>query len=136
MERKAPCRCETIQCPAATVASRSDVILPLIQEDAGLLPAQQVGVQLQTVHLHSHRLWNFASHHTGLQSQRLQLANRDVVALHDPLGREKLFQTTHYFVLGAIHALGQSLDSEIVAVAVDHQPGKPIPFAMNQPVSF
>ena len=38
--------------------------------------------------------------------------------------------------LGAIHALIERLDGEVVAVAIDHQARQLIAFAMHQPVGF
>ena len=53
-----------------------------------------------------------------------------------PFGANKFLQTTHNVGLGAIHALIQRLEGEIVAVAVDHQAWQLVAFAMHQAVSL
>ncbi len=136
MQREPSGRSEAIQRPAASVAGRRDVILPLVKKNPGLLSVQQVGVQLQPVHLDCHYLGNFARHHARLQRQRFPLANRYVVTLRNTLRREQFLQTTYDVGLGTIHALIQRLEGEIVAIPVDHQARQLVAFAMHQAVSL
>ena len=69
-----------------------------------------------------------------MQQQRFPFPNRRVVALRYAFRREQLLQTAHNLGLGAIHALIQSLKSQIIAVPVDHQPRQLVSFAVNQTV--
>ena len=134
MQREAARGRETIEGAAARVPGRRDVILALVQKNAGLLAAQQVRVQLQPVHLDGNHLRNLARQHTGFQRKVFAFPNRGVVALHNSARREKLFETAHDLELGAIHALIQRLHREVVAVAIDHQARQLIAFPMHQPI--
>ncbi len=119
---------------AARVAGGGAVVLALIEEDAGLLPVQQVGPQGEAVHLHRHGLGNFAGEHGGFERQLLLGAHRDIVARHDPLGVEDLLQAGRDLVLGGVHALVEGLHDQVVAVAVHHQRGQQVGFAVHHAV--
>ena len=68
---------------AAGIAGGGAVVLALVEEDAGLLPAQQVGAQGETVHVDGHRFGHFARQHGGFERQLFLGADRRVVAGDD-----------------------------------------------------
>ena len=59
------------------------VVLALIEKDAGLLAAQQVGAQVEAVHVDGHRFRHFARQHGGFERQLFLGANGHVIAGHD-----------------------------------------------------
>ncbi len=49
---------------------------------------------------------------------------------------KKFVQTLNNDGLGRIHALAQGLHSEIIAIAIHHQPGQAIGFAIDQTIGI
>jgi hypothetical protein len=134
MQCKGSRRREAIQGLAASVARRGDVVLPLIQIDAGLLPVRQVGVQFQTVHAHRHPLRNFAGDHGGAERQVLFGPHRAVVARHDARRRQHLLKAGDDLRRRAVHALIERLKHKVFAVTVHDQARKPVGLAVYQAV--
>src|SRR3989475_8153594 len=62
------------------------------------------------------------------------LAHRRIVAGHDRMRSQDLFDGREDEIAAAVHAGGQELDRHRVAVAVHDQPGQAIGFSMNDPV--
>ncbi len=89
MQRKTAGGCETIQGPAPRVASSGQVIFALVEENAGLLAMQKIGVEQQSVHFHRDRLRRLACQHSRYQRQVFAFPNRDVVSLDNPLTARK-----------------------------------------------
>jgi hypothetical protein len=81
VEREPARRREAIQSAAASIARRGHVILPLIEEDAGFLAVQKIGVQPQAIHFHLDDFGNLTGQYSGLKRQCFALAHGYVVAL-------------------------------------------------------
>ena len=136
MQREASRGCKTVQCTPAAVARRRNIVLALIQKNSGLLSMQQVGMESKTVHMYHHDFGDFARQHARLQGQRFVLADGRIVALDDSLRRKNFLEATCDHGFGAVHSLVERLNSKIRAVAVDHQTGQAVAFAVHQPVGI
>ena len=119
---------------AAGVAGGGAVVLALVQEDAGLLAAQQVGPQGEAVHVHGDGLGDLAQDHARFERQLFLGANRGVVAGHDALGMENLFQAGDDLAARGVHALVERLHDQVIAVAVHDQGGEEVGLGVDYAV--
>ena len=119
---------------AAGIAGGGAVVLALVEEDAGLLAVQQVGRQAQAIHFDGNAIGNLAGERRRSRAAVLLGAHRNVVARDDALGLEDLFEAGGDFGLGGVHPLVQGLHDEVVAVAIDHQGGEQVGFAVDHAV--
>ena len=119
---------------AAGVAGGGAVVLALVEEDAGLLAAQEVGGEIEAVHPDGDGLGDLAGEDGGFERQLLLGADRDVVAGDDALGLEDLFEAGDDVGLGGVHALVEGLDDEVVAIAIHDQGGQEVGFAVDDAV--
>ncbi len=122
--------------PAPRVLCGRAVVVTLIQKDACLLPLDEVGPQGECVHLHDHRLGNFAGKRAALERQLLFRPHGNIVARHDALGMKDLFQAGRDHALGGVHALIESLHHQVIAVAVHHQCGQLVGFAVHHAIGI
>jgi hypothetical protein len=111
-----------------------EVIVALIEEDAGLLAVQEVRAQSEAVHPDGDGIRNFACHYGCFERQLFLGADCDIVARDDAPGVENLFQTGCDFGFCRVHALVQSLHHEVVGVAIDDQRRQQIGFAVYHAV--
>ena len=99
---------EAIEHATARVAFGGDVILALIEKNAGLLAVQQVGFELQAVHLAPRRAPEFRQPDTSDSAARPS-SLRTLASLRARMpAREQLFQTMRDDVARAIHALARA----------------------------
>ena len=109
-----------------------DVVLPLVEESTGLLPGEQVGLQRHlALPVRDESVERPPQHALG-QRQPFVTACRDVVALHHhPSARER-HQLVDDRRLPLLRGLGERLDRQRVAVAVDDEAGQQVPLAVHQ----
>ena len=131
VQRESAGGAEAIEHATARVALGGQVVLALVEIDAGLLAVQQVGFELQAVHLDRDALGNFARQNQRLGRQAFQLAHAGIVARQNAGGMQKFVQAMRDDVARAIHALAQRLHHQVRAVAIDDQPGQKICFGKD-----
>src|SRR5437899_810947 len=125
---------EGIEHTALRVAARHAVVLALVEEQAGLLPMPEVGLEAHAVLGHRDRLRHLAVQHAHLRGQPLEGAHARVVALQDPARREHLDERGGDLALQRVRRLRQRLHHEVVAVAVHHEGRQAVAFAVDDPV--
>src|SRR4051794_20244241 len=94
MEREASGRGKAIKRPStAAILRRSEVVLTLVEEDAGLLSVEQVGTEGEAVHAELDGARNFAQEDRGLEWKVFLGSDCRVVAGHDAFRAEEVFET-------------------------------------------
>ena len=136
MEGKAAGRSEAVERIASCVPRRGEIVLPLIEIDAGLLPLHKIGVPAKPVHRYLDSRRNVTRYNLRLDRQLFSSANRDVVSGDDAFRREQFLQARDDFRLRSIHALVEGLHRQVIAVAVDDQGGQQIAFRVDDPVGI
>ena len=88
----------------------------------------------ESVHLDGHGFGRFARQHRRFERQLLLGANRHIVARHDAARREDLLQAGGDIGFGGVHALIERLHHQIVAIAIHHQRGQQVGFAVHHAI--
>jgi hypothetical protein len=112
--------------------SQPSAVLPLIQIEPGLLPADRAGFEDQPVLLHLQRIRDLPPQQASPRLQPLVLPGLHIAALIDPPGREPFAQRVHQHLPPALHPQVPDLHHQDVAVAIDDQPGEPIRLPVDQ----
>ena len=116
MQRESAAGGEAIQHAPARPASRRQIIFALIQIHAGLLPVQQIGFELQPVHLDLHPLRNLAGERrpppAASPSSLRTLAS---LRARIPAGASSSCRQSDDHIARAIHALVQRLQRQVRA---------------------
>ena len=110
-------------------------VLPLIEEQPGLLAAPQIDVVLDRPFAHDDRVGNAAVQHLDRLRQSFERPHLRIVPRQDA-GRLEQLHAACRVTAGqqAIHALRQRLHHQIVAVSIDDERRQQVRFAVNQPV--
>ena len=123
MQRKSAGRGEAVERLAAGIARRRQVVLALIEKVAGLLAVQQIGMEAAGRSSGLRLRPEFRRAATPVSSGSSSFL-RTAASLRsdDACGWNKLRpEPATMSVLGAVHALVERLDDEVVAIAVDDQ---------------
>ncbi len=134
MESKAACGCEAIERGAVAVTRGGDVVLALVEKDAGLLPVEQVGFESEAVHSDGNGLVEGAGEDSDFAREFFEGSDGGIVTGDDGAGGELSLESSDDFRGGAVHGLIESLESEDVVVAVDDEGGKAIRFAVDHAI--
>src|SRR6185295_7075687 len=124
---------EGVEDAPARVGAGHRVVLALVEEQARLLPAPQVGLEADVPLLHLHPLRHLPVEQADALVEALQRPHARVVALEDSRRPQQLDEDPDQLVLARLGALRQCLDDEMISVAVDDQRGEAVAFAVDQP---
>ena len=108
------------------------MVLRLIEEGAGLLALEQVGLQEHVTLAVLDGLVDGAAEHALHQRQALVGADLDVVALDDGARTQQLLQQVGEGLAAQLGGLGERLDREAVGVAIDHQARQAVGLAVDE----
>ena len=97
----------------------SPVSLALVEEEAGLLAADDVRGEVHAVFLERDRFRSFAEERARRVAERLFLADREIAPLDDDGRRERLAQRGHDLRPAGVHARGRDLEHQYVLITVD-----------------
>ena len=115
------------------VLAGPEVVLPLVEEGAGLLPAEDVEAHPDLALAQLERPGLRPGHDALHLRQPLQLADPHVVPLHHRPEPERVDEHPGQPRLAAVGGRHERLDHRHVAVAVGHQPRQQIGLAVHQP---
>ena len=113
-----------------------EVVLALIEIDAGLLTLEEVGIERESVHADAHRAVDCAMHDAFFLGQGFAFADRDVVAQHDCRWREEFLEDCENLGQSEVHALVEGLEHEGAIIPVDHKTREQIRFSKDDAVGI
>ena len=119
--------------PPRAYRAAAEVILALVEKDAGFLAMAQIGAQRESVDMDFDRLRNFANH-GGFEGQVLLLAHRRIVAYQNARWMEEFVERGEDIALGGVHSLIERLHGEVVSVAIDDEGGKQVGLPVHHAV--
>ncbi len=120
---------------AAGVMRGGAIVFALVEEDAGLLAVQQVGMHGEAVDRGPRRCREFRRRGWRFRAA-VALWRGPATSLRAtmPRGWKISVQAGGDLALGGVHALVERLHDEVIAVAVDHQGGKQVGLAVDYAV--
>jgi hypothetical protein len=118
----------------AGVAGGGEVVVALVEVDAGLLAFEQVGIEGESVHADADGAVDGAVQDAFFLGQGFTVADGDIVAEDDGAGGEEFVERGEEVGLGAVHALVEGLEDERVMVAVDDEAGEQVGFGEDDAV--
>jgi hypothetical protein len=118
--------------PPPRVLSRREVVLPLVEEEAGLLSLPEVRLEDDVAFADGDDVGHLALQQGHALVEPLEEADTRIVALEDALRIEPLREDPHDLVLETLGGLREGLDDEVVAVAIHHERGQAVPLGMDE----
>ena len=98
----------------------SHIIFPLIEINSRLLTLQQVGFEIEAVHLDRDPLRYIAKENGHLQRQTFELTNRGVVSSENARRSQQFLQAMNNQVTRPVHPLAERLNHQAGAISVDN----------------
>ncbi len=136
MQGEAAGESEAVQGAPAGITGGSEVVLALIEKDAGLLAAQEIGVEGQPVEVNSHPVRNVARQGLRFQGEPFLSPYWHVVPRRNACRGEQCLETRDDLGKQPVHALVEGLHDEIIAVTVDDQARQAVGLAVNQAIGI
>ncbi len=127
---------EAIQHLAGRIAARGQVVLPLIEKGASLLPLEQVVNEGNAIFLGRNLGGNLAVKDAHALLQAFEKAHLRIVALEDAARRKQLDENLDDEALDAFGPLAERLHYEIVSIAVDDEGGQQVRLAIDEPAGL
>lgn len=111
------------------------MVLALIEERAGLLPAERRDREPQAVLHDLHLLRRVAVEHARVHLQAFELSHAHVVALDDRARSQLFDEQLDEHRLDRVRPLREGLQDEHVGVSINDERGQRVAFGVNEPVS-
>ncbi len=135
-ERKGSVVSETIERVSVGIGSRSAIVLPLVQEGTGLLPMEQVKLELQAIHFGQQGGRNLpVKHRNGLRQSFVQ-PDAGIISLQDASWREQLHQNAGDFRFQTLRSLTESLQDKNVGISIHDKGRQQIAFGIAEAEDF
>ena len=119
--------------PAFRLCGYGGVVSELIQIKAGLLPLEEIDLEMQPERFDRHRTGVRAGQHPRQQGESLGLTDRRIVPLDDAGRREDRLQRCDEQFFSLVHGERERLQHEVVAVTIDDDTGESVAFTPDQP---
>ena len=117
----------------ARVPAERESIFTLVKKQPGFLTLEEIGAIRYSVFHDRHRC-DGASDDSFSLRERFKGADRRFIAFDDSLWMEESVEHIANESLPFIHAEGECLECQIVAVSVDNEAGEKVALAVDKPV--
>jgi hypothetical protein len=112
------------------------MIFALIQERAGLLTFGKIVCEGDAIFLRNNLVRNFAVESADALIEAFEQPDFGIVAFQDSIRREKLDEDFDEHIFVTISGLAQSLDDEVISIAIHYQRRYLIGFTVHHAVGF
>src|SRR5690606_2335908 len=134
LQREASQVGEAVERLAVRVGTRADVVVPLVQEGAGLLAPDEVQLELHQALGVGNRLGHLAVQHALHLLQTFVGPHAHIRAVDDALRLEVVHQQAHEHRREGVGGGDEELHAQVVAVTIDDEPRKPVRLRVDHPV--
>ena len=125
---------EAIERAALGISAGGEIVFALVEEDAGFLASEEIGLAGESVHVDGNRFRDVAREYADFLRKIFFGAAGDIVAGDNAGGMQDGFEGQHDFVRETVHALIEQLDDEPIGITVDDEAGQKIAFGVDETV--